>query len=96
MYYNISQPMLNWNVDEKRFKKEDPEGYKLWRLTQLINYGCDKGEKLDRQEIIEAWPKIQQDLDPYIKRYLEFLIWGRLYSLPDNITFWNWPPMKKR
>ena len=37
--------MYNWSVDEKKFKKEDPEGYRLWRLVQLINYGL-AGEKL--------------------------------------------------
>ena len=46
--------MFNWNVDEERFKKEDPEGYRLWRLTQLINYGLE-GEKLDREEIYAAF-----------------------------------------
>ena len=78
--------MLNWNVDEARFKKEDPEGYKLWRLTQLINYGLD-GEKLKADEVKRAWPKIEEHLDPYIKRYLEYLLWGKLYSLPINLNF---------
>ena len=80
--------MYNWSVDEERFKKEDPKGYKLWRLTQLINYGLD-GEKLDREEVKKAWPKIKDRLDPYKKRVLEYLIWGKLYSLPNNLTFWN-------
>jgi hypothetical protein len=80
--------MYNWSVDEKRFKKSDPEGYRLWRLTQLINYGLD-GEKLDREEIAAAWPKIRNRLDPYKARYLEFLLWGKQYSLPTNISFWN-------
>ena len=40
--------MYNWSVDEKLFKKEDPEGYKIWRIEQLINYGLD-GEKLDEK-----------------------------------------------
>ena len=31
--------MYNWSVDEKNFKKEDPQGYKIWKLEQLINYG---------------------------------------------------------
>ena len=31
-------------------KKENPKGYRLWRLIQLINYGLD-GEKLDREEV---------------------------------------------
>jgi len=80
--------MYNWSVDEKRFKRQHPKQYKLWRLTQLINYGLD-GEKLDRQEVIAAWPKIKTDLDPYARRAIEFLLWGKLYSLPNNLTFWN-------
>ena len=81
--------MRNWSTDEKKFKKNDPQGYRLWCLTQLINYGLD-GEKLDRLEVKRAWPKIKNDLDPYKKRALEFLLWGKLYSLPSNLTFWNW------
>ena len=87
--------MLNWNVDEARFKKEDPEGYKLWRLTQLINYGLD-GEKLKADEVKRAWPKIEEHLDPYIKRFLEYLLWGKLYSLPVNLTFWNMSAAKRK
>ena len=29
--------MYNWSVDEKKFKKEDPEGYKIWKLEQGKN-----------------------------------------------------------
>ena len=64
--------MFNWSVDEKRFKKENPEEYKLWRLTQLINYGLD-GERLDKKEVKRAWHKIKDKLDPYKKRALEYL-----------------------
>jgi hypothetical protein len=80
--------MYNWSVDEKKFKKENPEGYRLWRLTQLINYGLD-GEKLEREGVKAAWPKIKDQLDPYAKRAIEFLLWGKVYSLPDNLNFWN-------
>lgn len=80
--------MNHWSVDKEKFKKEDPEGYRLWRLIQLINYGLD-GEKLDREEVKKAWPKIKGHLDPYSKRAIEFLIWGRQYSLSNNLTFWN-------
>jgi len=80
--------MYNWSVDEKKFKKEHPEEYRLWRLTQLINYGLD-GEKLDREEVKKAWPKTKNNLDPYKKRAMEYLLWGKLYSLPNNLTFWN-------
>ena len=82
--------MYNWSVDEKKFKKQDPQGYKLWRLTQLINYGLD-GEKLDRQEVKQAWPKIKDNLDPYKQRAIEYLLWGKLSSLPNNLTFYNLP-----
>ncbi len=82
--------MWNWSVDEKTFKKKYPKQYRLWRLVQLINYGLDEGEKLDRQEVIKAWPKIKDDLDPYKARAIEYLLWGKQYSLPANLNFWNW------
>ena len=87
--------MINWSTDEKTFKKKYPKEYKLWRLTQLINYGLD-GEKLDEKELKNAWPKIEDRLDPYKKRALEYLIWGRLYSLPNNLTFWNLSSKKSK
>jgi len=80
--------MYNWSVDEKKFKKENPKAYKLWRLTQLINYGLD-GEKLDKKEVKQAWETIKDRLDPYKKRAIEYLLWEKLYSLPNNLTFWN-------
>lgn len=66
--------MHNWSVDEKAFKRADPEGYKIWRIQQLINYGLD-GEKLSRQEVKKYWPKLY--LDPMTKKYLEFLLWPK-------------------
>lgn len=80
--------MYNWSTDEKAFKKVDPKGYGLWRLEQAINYG-EAGEKLDKKAVIKNWSKIKKNLDPYKKRLLEFLLWEKLYSLPDNLTFWN-------
>ena len=71
--------MYNWSTDEEKFKKEAPEEYKLWRLAQLINYGLD-GEKLDRNEVKLAWPKIKDRLDPDFKTYLEFLLWPKKQS----------------
>ena len=44
--------MINWSTDEEKFKKENPKEYKIWRLSQLINYGLD-GEKLDTAEVWE-------------------------------------------
>ena len=80
--------MYNWSTDEEKFKKKNPRKYQLWRLEQLINYGLD-GEKLDREEVKKAWPRIKDALDPYAKRAIEFLLWGKVYSLPNNLTFWN-------
>lgn len=87
--------MYNWSVDEEAFKKADPKGYKLWRLEQLINYGLDD-EKLDAKEVKKAWPKIKDQLDPYKKRAVEYLLWGKLYSLPNNLTFWNVSHLKNK
>lgn len=71
--------MINWSTDEVKFKKEDPEGHKLWKLTQLINYGLD-GEKLDRKEVKKAWPKIKDRLDADLRDFLYFLIWPKKLS----------------
>lgn len=81
--------MYNWSVDEKAFKKKYPKEYKLWRLTQLINYGLD-GEKLDEEEVKKAWPKIKDQLDPHKIVYLEYLLWGKkLSSQMFKEDFWN-------
>ncbi|MDP3994924.1 MAG: hypothetical protein Q8P91_03770 [bacterium] len=81
--------MHNWSVDEKKFKKENPKEYELWKLTQLINYGLDK-EKLDKKKLISSWPKIKDKLDPNVRVYLKYLLWGKIPS-SKNITknFWN-------
>lgn len=69
--------MHNWSVDEKAFKKRDAEGYKIWRLQQLINYGLD-GERLSRKEVKRYWKRLY--LDPATKKYLEFLLWPKKES----------------
>ncbi|MEK7155089.1 MAG: hypothetical protein AAB697_03100 [Patescibacteria group bacterium] len=80
--------MINWSTDEKEFKKRNPQEYKLWRLTQLINYGLD-GEKLDRKEVKDTWVRIKDRIDPYKSRLIEFLLWDKQYSLPTNLNFWS-------
>ena len=88
--------MWNWSTDEKTFKKKYPKEYRLWYLVQLINYGLDEGEKLNREEVKKAWPNIKDKLDPYKARAVEYLLWGKLYSLPDNLTFWNMSAAKRK
>lgn len=68
--------MINWSTDEKLFQKRYPKDYKLWRMTQLINYGLD-GEKLNKGELKKAWPKIKDRLDPDLKNYLQVLLWPK-------------------
>lgn len=80
--------MISWSTDEVKFKQNDPVKYRLWQLTQLINYGLD-GEKLDKKEVKAAWPKIKSKLDPYKARLIEYLLWDKQYSLPTNINFWS-------
>ncbi|KKS80443.1 MAG: hypothetical protein UV54_C0006G0018 [Candidatus Beckwithbacteria bacterium GW2011_GWA2_43_10] len=81
--------MFNWSTDEKKFKKKHPKEYRLWRLTQLINYGLD-GEKLDKKEIKRAWPEIKDQLDPNTVVYFNYLLWGkRPSSIAIKSDFWH-------
>ena len=64
--------MYNWSIDEEKFKKADPEGYKIWRLEQMINFGLGE-EKLDAEELTKYLNKL--DIDKHVKKYLEFLLW---------------------
>lgn len=66
--------MYNWSVDEKKFKKEDPKGYRIWRLEQMINYGLG-GEKLDGKLVRKHWKKLF--MDSLTKQYLQFLLWPK-------------------
>lgn len=68
--------MYNWSVDEKKFKKADPEGYKIWRLEQMINYG-QAGEKINEKLVRKYWWRIRDRLDPLYREYLEFLLWPK-------------------
>lgn len=65
--------MYNWSVDEQQFKKEDPEGYKIWCLEQMINYGTP-GEKISQRTLKKYWPKIERRLDPSYREFLIYLL----------------------
>lgn len=86
--------MINWSVDEEKFKRRHPRQYRLWRLTQLINYGLD-GEKLDREEVKKAWPEIKSRLDPEKQKVIEFYLWDKKWRKEpglafDRSNFWTW------
>ena len=90
----IELMIVNWNTDEAKMKKEDPEGYKTWRLVQLINYGL-WGEKLDKKEIKEKWPEIKDRLDIDSRKAVEFFLFRKKWKkepglAPDRKNFWNW------
>lgn len=86
--------MINWNTDEKKFKKLYPEQYEQWRLAQMINYGLD-GERLDEKELRLLWPKIKDRLNPDKRKVLEFFLWNKKWKPEpglafDRSNFWTW------
>lgn len=66
--------MYNWSVDEEKFKKADPEGYKIWRLEQMINYGLGN-EKIKESEVKKYWDRLF--MDQPTREYLSFLLWPK-------------------
>lgn len=84
--------IVNWNTDEKLFRKNNPKEYKLWRIKQALTYG---GERVKRAEIIKNWGKISEDLDIDTKKAIEFLVWGRKWKKepglqPDRSNYLDW------
>ena len=56
-------------------------------LERMINYGPQKGEKINLSQVKKYWGKLQ--LFPIRKRLLELLIWGKYKSSPKNSKlFW--------
>lgn len=83
--------MYNWShIDEEAMKRENPEKYRLWRLASIIENDCID-EKLDRAEVKAAWSVIKDDIEPYTRRAMDFLLFGKIYSLPLDIKSWNRP-----
>lgn len=67
--------MKNWSVDESRLKK-NPKKYQAWKLEQLINYGLDEGEKINRKELVKHWLEIKGRLDPQRREFVQWLLWA--------------------
>ena len=67
--------MRNWSVDEARLKKT-PKKYKAWKLEQQLTYGLDKGEKINRKELIKQWLTIKDRLCPQRRETIKFLLWS--------------------
>ncbi len=59
-------------MDENQMKK-NPERYKFWRVSQLINYGLGQ-EKLDLKYLQDNWKELSTRIDPSKKAALEFMM----------------------
>ena|SRR3990167_2083690 len=82
IYSGLSNGMYNWSVDETAMKKADPEGYEIWRLEQMINWGLD-GERLNEKLVRKYWGRLY--LDSPTRAYLEHLLWPQKTTfLPKN------------
>ena len=68
--------MHNWSIDEKKFRKEDPKEYEIWRLAQIINYG-KPGKKIDEKLVRKYWKQLKNRIDPTYRNYLELLLWPK-------------------
>ena len=66
--------MYNWSVDEEMMKKADPDGYEVWRLEQMINFG-EAGEKLPELKVRSYWHILKDRIDPSYRDYLASLLW---------------------
>lgn len=84
--------MKNWNTDATKFNNEKDK--KVWELIQKIEYGLD-GEVLQKKVVLKYWEDIKDQIAPENRRLLEFYLWGKQYSLPTNINFWNEPQPAK-
>lgn len=62
-----------WDYDYNELKKT--KSGRLLILERMINYGPDKGEKIDLSEVKKNWKNLH--LDPLNKRLMELLIWGK-------------------
>lgn len=63
--------MRNWSVNTKKINKKTLE-YKLWKYEQLLNYGFDKNEKLER-EFLEKYIHTLK-VDEKTREYVKFLL----------------------
>ena len=91
--------MKNWNTDTTKFKTRLSK--KIWELSQKINYGFN-GKKLNLTDIKDNWLLLKNELDPNRARMInkfailvEYLIWGKIYSLQNKNKFWNLSPKIK-
>ncbi len=77
--------MYLWDYDKKTLQKT--EKGRIFLLERLINYGPEKGEKINLSKVKKYWDKL--DLFTLQKRLLELLIWGKYRSSQKSSkAFW--------
>lgn len=77
--------MYLWDYDKKVLEKT--ESGRLLMLERMINYGPEKGEKINLSQVKKYWGKLQ--LFKLQRMLLELLIWGKYISSPKNSkSFW--------
>jgi hypothetical protein len=77
--------MYLWDYDRKTLEKS--EQGRILLLERMINYGPQKGEKINLVQVKKYWNKLQ--LFTLQKKLLELLIWGKYKSSPRNSKlFW--------
>ena len=76
--------MRNWSVDTSRFDKTSDE-YEIWQLEQLLNFGLEQGEMLERPKVEKYLPFL--DIDADTRNYLEFILYEKkpTYQRPDSL-----------
>ena len=74
-----------WDYDKKELEKS--EKGRVFILERMINYGPEKGEKINLALVKKYWDRL--NLFTLQKRSFELLIWGKYKSLQKNRkSFW--------
>jgi len=63
--------MRNWSIDTTELQK-DPIAYKKWQVEQLLTYGLDEGDFLERSYLEKNIDKLDIPID--MVRFVKFLL----------------------
>jgi len=69
-----------WDYDKNDLKRTGAGRIKI--LERMINYGPDKGEKINLAEVRKNWDKLS--LYRLQKRLLELILWGHYQPSPKS------------
>ncbi len=65
--------MRNWSIDTSKIDKKSSK-YKKWYTEQLLTFGLDKDDYLEKKYLISNLDKLNIPED--MREYLEFLLSG--------------------